>query len=879
MSLTRNVLLSAPLLVALGAGCTCGTFDPTTTRFACTTSADCSEGSTCQTVGDAKECVAGTGVPPGQNGAGCTAPGECGSGFCVGGLCCESRCGAECESCAVAGARGRCLPSASGTACGTNYRCDGSTGTCPTSCTDAAQCAPARDCVLSACVDLDECSASGLCGSNTVCTNTPGAWQCSCADGFAGPTTTGAPATCVDVDECLAGTDCGPLAVCENTPGSWKCSCPAGTFGATVSGGPTSCSTIDRCTSAGMCGANADCASTSTSYSCTCQQGYVGVTTLGAPAVCAEANECNTPGVCGSNANCANTVGSFKCTCAVGFTGATTTGTAATCTDVDECPTLVTCGANARCTNTPGSWTCACDAGFMGAAVTGGPATCTVIDRCAGVSCGANATCASDPNGYVCSCASGYQGTPVNGGPATCADRDECATPAACGANANCANTQGSYTCTCAAGFTGTMTTGTPATCVSGPMPLGTAQGTTPLSITLTQGLPAGTRVALAYGAGSTNTQVTDSKGNTWVRLVNDQSCGACGSAGLFFSTLTNPWVVGDTVTFGPSGMIAAAWLTSLNGYGFVDQLGTYGANGSSSAPFVSTPSPVLDPDELRIAAFATRTAASLATAPDGGFTSQLTFTDPALSGIIASSMTSGLSGVQTFTATALPAERFSGFIATFYGGAQVAPTGLSLAHSANSRGFTVSWTAGRGNGGATGCAVQYQSFAGTWTTLLSTNCDTGALARAVNLPAAANWYGGAWSSVQVRLLRLSDAVVLGTFTTNLTCGPRGASTSPTPSLDENCDSTWDDHTCSSYGWVAGTVYSATFTACTNSGDVTATKVCSVGNEAESRYTDGMGTVLSPAVAWSSSSFGSACTGSYTGATTWSCAGSGCSYR
>ena len=75
-----------------------------------------------------------------------------------------------------------------------------------------------------------------------------------------------------------------------------------------------------------------------------------------------------------------------------------------------------------------------------------------------------------------------------------------------------------------------------------------------------------------------------------------------------------------------------------------------------------------------------------------------------------------------------------------------------------------------------------------------------------------------------------------------------------------------------------GTVYPATFTACTNSGDVTATKTCAVSNETESRYTDGMGT-QSPAVAWSSISFGSACTGSFTGATTWTCTGSLCNYR
>lgn len=876
----RNAL-SAALLVGLAAGCTCGAFDPSTTRFACNTDADCAEGFTCQPAGEGKECLSGTVVvTPRANGASCTASRECGSSFCVSGVCCNSSCGDECESCAVAGSVGRCLPKATGTTCRNDYRCDGATGTCPLTCTDVAQCALARDCVNGACVDLDECNGpSGMCGANAVCANTPGSWQCSCETGFLGATITGGPAICVDVDECQAAPDCGPLAVCSNTPGSWECSCPSGTFGATVTGGPTSCSTVNRCVAPGMCGANATCATTSTSYSCTCQAGYAGSTTMGGPASCTDANECNTPNVCGDNAGCTNTVGSFQCACLPGFAGQATTGTAATCIDQDECPTT-NCGTNAHCTNSPGSYVCSCDTGFMGADVTGGPATCTVLDRCQGVSCGANATCVNGPNNYTCSCAPGFQGASVIGAPASCSDVDECAVSNACGANANCANSQGSYTCTCAAGFTGPTTTGMPTTCVAGVTRLGQGQGLGSLTITLTQAVPAGARVALAYtAANSSGATVTDSRANTWVRVVNDSSCGACGSAGLFTVTLTNPWGIGDTVTVGPSNTMVGAWLVSLNAFTFLDGVGTVADNDDTDTPIVSTSAAVIEPDELRIAALATRNTTTLTPGAAGGFATELSFTNPALSSIIASSLASGLSGVQTFRANSSSRERFSGFIATFYGGTQAAPTGLSLTHTANNRGFTVSWTGGRGNGGPTGCAVQYRSSPSVWTTLLVTNCDTTATARAVNLPAGLNWFGAAWSSLQVRLLRLSDSVVLGTFATNLTCATRSSSSTPTPTIDENCDSTWDDHSCLNYGWVVGAVYPTTFAACTNSGDTTASKACTSANEAESRYTDGMGTTSSPGIAWSSSQFGSGCMGTYTGATTWTCTGSNCSYR
>ena len=873
---SRNALWCATLLVGLGAGCTCGIFDPATTHFLCTSDADCAEGFSCRPVGDAKECVARTGG--GANGEGCSAAGDCESGFCAAGVCCERACTGECETCGLGGSRGRCVARAGGTVCGNDYVCDGQATTCPTSCTGIGQCTSARDCINGSCVDIDECTQAGSCGATDVCTNTAGSWQCSCGTGFTGTPSNGAPATCTDVDECAATPDCGPLAMCANIPGSYECRCRAGTFGATVTGGPTSCSTVDRCTTPGMCGANATCASTATSYSCTCNPGYSGATTMGTAATCADTNECSSPtSACGANANCTNTQGSYQCACASGFMGSATTGMPASCVDVDECQTTM-CGANATCANTPGSFTCTCDPDFMGAPVTGGPATCTPIDRCQGVSCGANATCASVPGNYTCTCNLGYQGTTVTGGAATCTDRDECAGMPPCGANASCTNIAGSYTCACNAGFIGSMTTGMPATCVAGLTGLGTAQGPAPRSILLAQPVAAGTTVALAL-LSEDNVTVTDTRGNTWTRVVSDSSCGSCGTAALYVSTLSNAWVVGDSVNVtGSGGRDVAAWLTALNGHPFFDVAGTYSLGLNTTAPTVATTAAPLEPDEVLIAAFSTGDPATLTSAPDGGFTTELTRSASDLSAIIASKVATGLSGVQRYSANSTSSERFSGFIATFYGGMQRPPTGFSLSHTANNRTFTVSWTGGRGNGGGVGCAVQYRNPSGSWITVQNTSCDTDAAGRTISLPGGTNWYGTPWSSVQVRVIRNSDQAVLHTFSTNLTCATRASSSTPTPTVDEDCDGAWDDRTCISFNWVMVTVYPTTFTACTNSSDTTPAKACTSTNDFETRYTEGMSSP-SPAVVFSSNTFGTACTGPFTGATEWTCTGSGCSYR
>ncbi len=840
-------------------------------------------GQACTRCGAGQVCAGGACGQTRDDGVACGGDGECTSTHCASGVCCQSACTGACETCAASGSEGRCTARSSSATCG-DYQCTGTSGACPTTCAGPSACAPGRACDSAngnGCVDVDECATPGACGPDATCTNTPGSFTCTCPPGFTGAGTVGAPATCNDVDECATAGLCGAHQTCNNTHGAYECSCAPGYFGATTTGGPATCGTVDQCAAA-PCGPAATCQSSGATYTCTCLPGYTGATSTGAAPACLDTDECLTAGLCGPDALCTNTPGTFACSCKPGFVGTSTVGGPPVCTDVDECAAAGVCGANAHCTNTPpGSFTCACDTGFFGTTTVGAATSCAAVDHCATPGlCGAHAACTNTTTSFTCACDPGYGGAGTTGGPATCTDTDECLVPGVCGANAACTNTPGSFTCACNPGFSGTGTSGGPATCAPTLIELGVAQGSAlNVVLTLTQAVPVGATVLLVVssGSGSGSVTFTDTGLNAWQRVVSNAPCGQCGVSAVYVAHLTTALVAGNTISMHVSGNdISAFWAAVVPAFPYVDQVGT--ASGASTlTPSAATSLPVTDPDELVVGAVATDTSATLSL--DGGAREVARFESGYAGGIIGYRVGTGLSGAQTFRAFSNKPQRFSGVVATFYGGAPSAPSALTLSQTPNSRTVTLGWTGGRGNNGATGCQAQVATKAGTWTSLGTVNCDATTVGLAMSLPTTANWYGGTWASTTLRLLRIADGTVLGTFPTPVTCVAKAASTIPTPNVDENCNSTWDDHTCALWSWVASSNYPApTYTAC-NDATGLASSACVSTSEGVTRYTDDATVAIPPDQIWSSGTLGTACTGTYTGTQAWVCAGATCLYR
>jgi len=74
------------------------------------------------------------------------------------------------------------------------------------------------------CTDIDECAGKNDCAVDATCANTPGAYECTCNEGYKG---TGED--CKDVDECNEDLDnCSMNATCTNQDGSFKCECKDG---------------------------------------------------------------------------------------------------------------------------------------------------------------------------------------------------------------------------------------------------------------------------------------------------------------------------------------------------------------------------------------------------------------------------------------------------------------------------------------------------------------------------------------------------------------------------------------------------------------------------------------------------------------------------
>jgi hypothetical protein len=167
------------------------------------------------------------GAPPplAAPGAPCAAGGDCDSGACVDGVCCDSSCPGACQACNLPGALGRCTPLPAGTAdpgscaqqapdsCGTDGTCDGN-GSCRRH-PAGTVCRPSTCAGDSALLMPGLCDGAGQCGYSTMIPCAPFA----CAAGQCRSSCAGA-ADCAPGNSCLDGS-CGkkPLgAACAAGP-------------------------------------------------------------------------------------------------------------------------------------------------------------------------------------------------------------------------------------------------------------------------------------------------------------------------------------------------------------------------------------------------------------------------------------------------------------------------------------------------------------------------------------------------------------------------------------------------------------------------------------------------------------------------------------
>ncbi|XP_070778996.1 adhesion G protein-coupled receptor E1-like [Enoplosus armatus] len=264
-----------------------------------------------------------------------------------------------------------------------HYECN------PDSCGPLAQCTPSGGCVCVpgyeippehlptpdsyGCVDIDECQrTAGICGPNSDCNNTIGAYFCTCLDGFNATDPALPPGKsnpCEDINECLDNV-CGDHGTCVNNPGSYVCECHEGYH--IVADATPVCQDIDECFNSTVCGPDSVCTNTPGAHACACQLGYTPTEPAEEPSetnICIDVDECvEDATVCGPNSNCTNSIGSYICTCFPGYQlnkPDVIASVANPCTDIDECSeTPDICGKHTVCTNSPGTFYCSCPDGF-----------------------------------------------------------------------------------------------------------------------------------------------------------------------------------------------------------------------------------------------------------------------------------------------------------------------------------------------------------------------------------------------------------------------------------------------------------------------------------------------------------------------------------
>ncbi|MGZ3448977.1 MAG: kelch repeat-containing protein [Polyangiales bacterium] len=233
----------------------------------CASSSDCTTGS---------YCGGGKCLVEKANGVACAAAGACTSGNCVDGVCCDSACDGQCESCSETASKGTCL-AVSGAPHGSRPACTGGSGACAATCDGTRRKACSLPSSTTSC-GTDACSAGvethkRTCDGVGHCNDVPkacGAFACGgttckttcavngdCAAGFVCSGSTCIPAPGLG-ETCSASKPCSGTLSCTDGFCCGVASCGAGkSCGLPATRG--TCAKIDgeTCASDGECGSGA----------------------------------------------------------------------------------------------------------------------------------------------------------------------------------------------------------------------------------------------------------------------------------------------------------------------------------------------------------------------------------------------------------------------------------------------------------------------------------------------------------------------------------------------------------------------------------------------------------------------------------------------
>ena len=344
---------------------------------------ECSSASTCD----------GSGVCKPKPGQSCISAGDCASGFCKDGVCCNEACGAPCKSC-LTGTCQAVLNAGDTPECAGFNRCDGS-GACLLK--DGQTCTGASQCASGFCADGKCCNGpctaacqSCLSGACTAVRGTPDDPQCT------GDNTCDDSGNCrkKNGQACTGGGDCASGhckdGKCCNNECTTPChSCETGACTA-VAGADD----LPECTSASTCDASGTCKPKP-------GQG------------CAAGTDCAS-GFCKDGVCCATACDQPCQSCLTGFCQAVKSAE-----DAPECAGASTCGSTGQCQKAVGQ-------------------TCTGPEQCASGFCKDGKCCDTACTTACYSCATGVCTMIKNG-----VDADSCTGDNSCDASGVCRLKQG----------------------------------------------------------------------------------------------------------------------------------------------------------------------------------------------------------------------------------------------------------------------------------------------------------------------------------------------------------------------------------------------------------------------------------------------------